>query len=144
MLSPNEFAELVAIIKTTHEDDSGPKSEVRRAQRLTHFCMVSITLGTDHEPGPAIKVPVRDISARGMSFFHESPLQRGSQLVLKMEDPTGGMISILAMVVHCQELDKGSYQVGAEFTCVLHPKPATVSEPQAIEEYMRIKSSILD
>jgi len=140
MLSPEQFAELIALIETSHDD--GPKPEVRRAQRISHPCRISITLGDSENAGPFHLVQIKDISARGVSFLHNEELPHGTAFVVKLEGPAGKNVSILSNVVHCRQLDKHTFQIGAEFTCAVG-KVQDVSHEYAPEDLMRIRSSIL-
>ncbi len=115
MLSPREFAELITVIQTTR--DEGPKPEVRRAERVAHECRVTITLGNHEDAGPPYLVHLKDISARGMSFLHTDHLPQGTPFVVRLDAPGGDAVSILATVVHSREMDKRTFQIGAEFTC---------------------------
>jgi hypothetical protein len=142
MLSPEQFAELITLIETNHDD--GPKPEVRRAQRIAHPCRISITLGDHDHTGLAHLVQLKDISARGMCFLHNAELPIGSAFVVKLEAPDGNSVSILSNVVHCRQLDKNTYQIGAEFTCSLNRKDEQFTHEHAPEDLMRIRTSILD
>jgi hypothetical protein len=142
MLSPEQFAELIKVIETTHDDD-GPKSEVRRAQRIAHPCRIAITQGTAADSGPSYPVQLKDISARGICFLHNVELPYGMPFVVKLEGPGGKNVTILSSVVHCRQLDKHTFQIGAEFTCA-HEDHKVEPEPQRwAEDLMRIRSSIL-
>jgi hypothetical protein len=143
MLSPEQFAELIVLIETSHEDD-GPKPEVRRAQRISHPCRISINLGTSENAGLARKVQMKDISARGMCFLHDEDLPHGTDFVVKLEGPGGKSVSILSHVVHCRQLDARTFQIGSEFTCTLgHKEEDQYTPQQSAEDLMRIRSSIL-
>ena len=140
MLSAQEFAELIAIIETTREDNQ--HSEVRRAQRIVHPCRITITLGTSEDEGPALLVQLKDISARGVSLLHNEELAHGTSFVVNLESPDGKHVSILSTVAHCRKVDEHTHQIGAEFTCVLGQPQGPAVEPSA-EDLMRIRTSIL-
>lgn len=141
MLSPEQFADLIAMIETNR--DEGPKPEVRRAQRIAHPCRITITLGTQADAGPGHLVQLKDISARGMCFLHNEELPNGTTFVVKLEAPDGKSVSILSNVVHCRQLDKHTYQLGAEFTCSLGRAEEQFTHEYAPEDLMRIRTSIL-
>jgi hypothetical protein len=140
MLSPAQFSELINVIQTTRDD--GPKPEVRRAQRVAHPCRMSITLGNNMDAGPAVLVQLKDISARGMCFLHHEPMAPGTVFVVRLESGTGESVTILCSMVHCRAIDKTTYQIGAEFTCVLSDQ-APMTQEETAEDLMRIRSSIL-
>ena len=142
MLSPEQFAELITLIQTTPEDHLKP--EVRRAPRIEHACRITITLGDIEDSGPACTIELKDISARWMCFLHNEPMQPGTPFVVKLEAPGNeNSVSILATAVHSRSLEQHSYQIGAEFTCVLGPQRHEVV-PQTAEDLMRIRSAIID
>ena len=140
MLSPEQFSELLTVIETTR--DQGPKPEVRRAPRVNHPCRITITLGNNLDAGSGVLVQLRDISARGMCFLHNEDMPRNAIFVVNLEAPSGENVAILSTVVHCHQLDKHTFQVGAEFTCTLGKPPVQTCQETA-EDLMRIRSSIL-
>jgi hypothetical protein len=140
MLSAQQFDDIVALIQTTRPAE--PNS-VRRAERIIHRCALTITLGTSETPGPSYEVHVRDISPRGMCFFHTQDLRVGTVFVVKLEAVHGPCVSILSTIIHCKQLTSHTFQFGAEFTCALDETNIDHAEPLA-EDLMRIRSTILD
>ena len=130
------------MIETTHEDD-GPKSDVRRAQRIAHPCRITITLGTSAEAGLSHPVQLKDISARGVCFLHNVALAVQTPFVVKLEGPDGKHVTMLSTVVHCRHVDKDTFQIGAEFTCTHNGEREEPSRERWAEDQMRIRSSIL-
>jgi PilZ domain len=115
MLSPEQFAELIALIQTTR--DEGPKPGVRRAQRLEHPCRITIAIGS----GQSTLVELKDISVRGMCFRHNQEMPSGSSFMVTLEAPGGKPVSMPAVVVHCRKLDSHSFHIGAEFSHAEEP-----------------------
>jgi hypothetical protein len=124
MLSPSQFAELIALIQTIRDD--GSRSEVRRAPRIEHPCRISITLGREPVSGDGILVQMRDISARGLAFLHNQAIPSGTVFRVKLEPPVGNAISVAAHVVHCRQVDGHTFQIGAEFECAPNPEPLDI------------------
>lgn len=141
MLSPEQFADLISVIETCSDDS--PKPEVRRAQRIAHPCRITITLGDNNDEGPAFLVQLKDISARGMCFLHHADLPHGTVFVVKLQGPDERTVSILSHVVHCRQLDKHTFQIGAEFSCALGRKEEELKREYTAEDLMQIRNSIL-
>ncbi|HZK81174.1 MAG TPA: PilZ domain-containing protein [Humisphaera sp.] len=141
MLSPEQFAEIIALIQTTQDD--GIKSEVRRAPRIPHPCHLSIALGTPSEPGATFVVDMIDISHRGISFLHAGELAVGTSFVVRLEASNANSVVIECRIVHFKTLTPPTVQFGAEFTNVIDRHEIALPEPRA-EDLMTIRSHLVD
>ena len=141
MLSPEQFAEIIALIQTIQGD--GIKSEVRRAPRIPHPCHLSITLGTPNAPGDTFVVDMIDISHRGMSFLHAGELAVGTPFVVRLNASNGNSVAINCKVIHFKKLVAPAIQFGAEFVSVIEHYDIALPEPTA-DDLMRIRSHLVD
>ncbi len=114
------------------------RGEKRRAERVVSRARVPMRITSD---SPAREVVLRDFSARGVRFVHDSPLARYSQLLLNLPRPDGSIAEVVCTVVHCVALRDGGYSIGVEFAYLMDEKP---DEQDQDAELARIRASILD
>jgi hypothetical protein len=141
MLSPEQFAEIIAVIQTTQDD--GIKSEVRRAPRIPHPCHQTIVLGNPQTPGPTFVVNMIDISHHGMCFIHDGEFDVGMEFVVRLQANNGEAVSLLAKIVHWKPAPGRGNQFGAQFTAVIDRKEMQLAEPTA-EDLMYTRNHLLD
>lgn len=67
-------------------------------------------------PAAQISVWVRDISSTGIGFVTSEPLPMRSEIVALLPGALGESMSIIYTVVHCKELAKSLYSIGATLT----------------------------
>jgi PilZ domain len=126
------------------------KHEKRRADRLALRLQVRITPSADplsiaaSYPRSLLSV-IRDLSPRGASLQHPTPMPHGAQFLLHLISETGQpAIHLLCSVVHCNRSpQEEGYIIGAEFTCVQDGAGVTDSNADA-KQLDRIRHSILD
>lgn len=136
MLSPAEFAELLATIQTLRDD--GARSEVRRAVRVEHPCRISIAPAGDSPDNDKL-VQLKDISARGLCFLVNESMTAGVKFIAKLQPSMGNPISVTAHVVHCRKLDEHTFQIGAEFEGA--PQPKETDFRSTAEDWMETRST---
>ncbi|HWE02269.1 MAG TPA: PilZ domain-containing protein [Tepidisphaeraceae bacterium] len=140
MLSPEQFAEIIALIQTIQDD--GFRSEVRRSPRIPHPCHLSITLGTADAPGATFVVDMIDLSTRGMSFVFSEELPVGATFFVRLEATNGNHVAIKCRIIHFKMLTPPLIQYGAEFTTVIDRPELALAEPTA-EDLMLIRSHLV-
>ncbi|HEX4125788.1 MAG TPA: PilZ domain-containing protein [Tepidisphaeraceae bacterium] len=126
------------------------KHEKRRADRLALRLEVRITPSADplsidvSSPRSFVSV-VRDLSPRGVSLEHPTPMPHGAQFLLHLFSETGQpTVHLLCRVIHCKRSVQDDCNViGAEFTCVQDAGGA-VEPKNAARQLNRIRQSILD
>jgi hypothetical protein len=117
-------------------------ADKRRAQRVTHRCRASITLGTEIGAGPRVSVTVKDFSPRGICLVRAEKMEDGSNFIIALGRRGSPPVCILCTVVHCKAVSKEMHTIGAEFTCLIDAKPPAAAMGQ--DEQDRIRSSMLD
>jgi hypothetical protein len=126
------------------------KHEKRRADRLVLRLDVRITPSVDplsleaSSPRSLMSI-IRDLSPRGVSLEHPTPMPYGAQFLVHLMSDTGQAgVHLLCSVIHCNRLALDTrYIIGAEFTCVQANKPDSKS-PTDGRQVDRIRHSILD
>ena len=91
-----------------------------------------------------ITLTVNNFSPRGLGLLVHDALPAGTQFLTELPRKSGGSVALLCTVMHAREVSKGLYQIGAEFTCVLHAPPARAQIEQLAQDVSRIRSSMLD
>ncbi len=109
--------------------DQEPRDPERRvAQRQPSQCE-ALTHSLDAEVELAWGATVRDISTSGIGLTLCYPFPAGSYLAVDLDLPEsrGPAPSLLARVVHAQDMPDGMWQVGCEFV-----KPLTEGELELV------------
>jgi hypothetical protein len=147
-LSAELFSQIAASVGI--DPSNRVKHEKRRADRLTLRLDVRITpsadpLSLEASPPRSVMSIIRDLSPRGVSIEHPTPMPHGAQFLLHLMSETGQpAIHLLCRVIHCNRLTLDTrYIIGAEFTCVQANKPDSKA-PADGRQVDRIRHSILD
>jgi hypothetical protein len=135
-LSADQFASMLASFNEPIDEQ-----DKRRAERVTHQCVVPIVLGYNTPEERQAMVTVRDLSPRGVGLISSKPLPRGEQFVLQLNGPGSAPSILLCTVAHCRKEGKKSYAIGAEFMCILDE--AKTATDTANDEAARIQQSML-
>lgn len=138
--STKRFAEIISGLSPTAEESPIRGHDKRRATRVGLRTRLKIVLVGRAGTQTPTDIELRDLSARGLRFVYEKPLNRGEQFVLALPCSKGGAVPVLCTVAHCEQLWSGGVSIGAEFTCVL-PKR---DDQNTHEETKRISNSILE
>jgi hypothetical protein len=109
------------IILGLHSDEATSKRhEKRREGRVGVRCKVEVIpiLFDDRGPAP-IQVRVRDMSASGIGFLSDCPMEIGVDVICRMPRQDGTKTDLPMKVRHCLQVGRQLYSIGASFD----PKP---------------------
>jgi hypothetical protein len=147
-LSAELFSQIVASVGA--DPSKRLKHEKRRADRLALRLDVRITPSVDplsiEAASPrSVLGTIRDLSSRGVSLEHRTPMAYGAQFLLHLLSNKGQpAVHLLCSVVHCRESQQDNcYIIGAEFTCV-QDSPVDAGSLADGNQVDRIRHSILD
>lgn len=136
-LTARQFANILTSVQNPRELGK------RRAPRVEHRSFdVKIVDAKDPLQRP-VMVQLRNFSSRGVGIVHAKPMERGDQFVVNLQRDDGLPVAILCTVAHCYGAEKASYNIGAEFTCVLQQNEPHDAGPLGGDERERIQQSIL-
>jgi c-di-GMP-binding flagellar brake protein YcgR len=138
-LSAEQFAELAS---TFGAQGSPIKHDRRRANRTDLRAKMRVTPVVSGQHLEPMEVMACDFSARGFAFLNPTAISRGMQFITRLPRRSGGQVEFLCTVVHCEEVGKNAYRIGAEFTCTLHPA-ATHTAADEQREMQRIRESMM-
>jgi HD-like signal output (HDOD) protein len=96
-------------------------AEKRRAPRIRKDNAIVIL---PHHAGvvqPPLTVKLKDVSSKGIGFYHNAPLEKGRQFVVQLPQKQGRPVSLLYHVVRFQAEGPGSFVIGAELIRILNP-----------------------
>ena len=135
MFSVEQSKELIHLIQTEQQGDS--KASVRRAPRLEDPRKIMIALVRPDQEACEYEVQLRDISARGLSFFHTQKLDDGIKFSFALAAGESESVTIICEVIHTREVNKGLFQIGAKFTRILDPQRNLVVVPEDLDISMQ-------
>ncbi|HXE53004.1 MAG TPA: HDOD domain-containing protein [Tepidisphaeraceae bacterium] len=100
--------------------------ERRRAPRIKKESDVFILPCLGGVVRQSVKVRLMDVSARGIGFTAEKPMEKGDQFIFQTKKADGTPMTLLYETVRCDKNAKGILSIGAELVCVLNDgkKPA--------------------
>jgi hypothetical protein len=141
------FSEIVASLDASRA--AAPGKEQRRASRLDLQHSAAV-ITYDGGGGRSAPVCINDLSPRGVSLVHPSPMTPGEQFVLHLPRGNGGEpMPMLCTVAYCKpnedNPDEG-FRIGAEFVCALESASARATRAARVpqqREIDRIRQSIL-
>jgi hypothetical protein len=138
VLTTEEFRHVLSALGGPATRTAGEK---RRAPRVPHWARTTIDLCAGSETRRQVTVTVRNLSSRGLAITYAAPLLAGEQFVMRLSQAGGQPVTMLCTVVHCRPLSNGSYNIGAEFTCMLDRE--TPGAQPASADIDRIRASML-
>ena len=97
-----------------------PQQDRRRAPRVKKPAEVFILPCLGGVVRQSIKVQMTDVSARGMGFINEKPMDKGVQFIFQTRKPDGTPMTLLYEVVRCDRNPTRGFNMGAELVCVLN------------------------
>ncbi|MCC7293249.1 MAG: response regulator [Phycisphaerales bacterium] len=119
-LPAERIAELIGEL-----DAEDAKSKSRRAQARFPFQAGRCVVALQH-PGSAtpqsFDVPTRNLSASGMSFLHGGYVHSGSACSVELIGLHGTWTHVSGIVVRCQYVQEGVYDVGLKFNRLIAPE----------------------
>lgn len=143
-LSAEQFADLASSFPGYSAEEHA-KHERRRAARLELRSRVNVRiLNAAGAQQPPVAWTVNNFSPRGLGLLVHDPLESGTQFVTELPRKSGGTVTLLCGVVHCRRINDKLYQVGAEFTCVLHAPVERAKIHELAADVSRIRQSLLD
>jgi hypothetical protein len=93
----------------------------RRVQPRRQIVMPVSAIALDEQlrrSGEAFTVISRDMSTRGLAFYHVRPIPVGSRLGIELKSQDGETLQTVVEVIRCQ-IDRGSYYIGGKFTATV-------------------------
>jgi hypothetical protein len=122
-LSARQFAEIVNHLKGPQRF-GGRGPDQRRAPRVERQTRITIFPIDPAESRQGVPVQVKNLSSRGLGFVRDQRMHSGDQFIVRLprEDTAASPVEMLCTVVHCENISKGIFSIGAEFTCVLPDK----------------------
>jgi c-di-GMP-binding flagellar brake protein YcgR len=129
------FGQVKAALSGEAAAPAGPATAVagqrRREPRVGVNATVTVIPLSDSLRIMPFEVPVRDLSAGGIGFFHTDRIGLNDQFAVLLPDGDAS-VAVLCEVAHYQRLAERQYAVGARFVRVLRrstaasaPLPAT-------------------
>jgi hypothetical protein len=107
-----------------------PQQDRRRVPRVKKPAEVFILPCLGGVVRQSIKVQLTDISARGMGYTHEKPMDKGVQFIFQTRKPDGTPMTLLYEVVRCDRNPVRGFNMGAELVCVLNDGQQKTSPKQ--------------
>jgi hypothetical protein len=108
-LSADQFKQIVASLKSDAPDRG--TYEKRAAPRVG--LRTKVTIYMDGDPTRPTDVWVRDLSANGIGFVHGRPIEQNREFLIKFPMCGNHWLSVVYSVMHCKDLSKNLYFVGA-------------------------------
>ena len=93
----------------------------REHERVPYRNMVRVLIGVNHPGGNHARflVRTRDISARGIGFFHGGYLHPGSRCYMLLGARDKGLVKIPGTIMRCEHLRGRIHQIGIRFDEVI-------------------------
>jgi len=88
-----------------------------RVKKLGEVCILPCLGGVVRQ---STRVQLTDVSARGMGFTFEKPMEKGAQFIFQTRKPDGTPMTLLYEVVRCDKNPTRGFNMGAELVCVLN------------------------
>ena len=108
-LSADQFKQIVASLKSDAPDKGS--FEKRSAPRVGLRTKLTVYLDRDETRG--LDVWIRDLSANGIGFVNGTPLEAGREFLIKFPLRGKHSLSVVYSVMHCKDLSKTLYFIGA-------------------------------
>ena len=108
-LSADQFKQIVASLKSDAPDRGN--YEKRAAPRVG--LRTKVTIYMDGDSSRPTDVWVRDLSANGIGFVHGRPIEQNREFLIKFPMRGNHWLSVVYSVMHCKDLSKSLYFVGA-------------------------------
>ena len=100
-------------------DEAYVPADRRRDLRVKYRVDAEICSWHNNTQGPPFTVRIEDFSPTGVGLIHNSPLELGSEYLIKIPRPNYSDLIILLTVVRCKQLDDGTHLVGLELSSVM-------------------------
>ena len=91
----------------------------RRSIRVKHQVPAEIVLFKKGRPGATLNVQIEDFSPVGVGMIHSSPLEVGSDYLLKVPRAEFNDLLVLLTVARCVKREDGNWQIGLEIASVV-------------------------
>jgi HD-like signal output (HDOD) protein len=118
---------LLELSLAKRDAERGPQGK-RRENRVRRDGRITITPAARGSLGQPVQVRLKDLSASGIGFTHQSRFEIGSQFIVQLPQKDGEKKTLLYTVKRC-EVVSGLSCVGAELASVLKPETATQKQP---------------
>lgn len=87
----------------------------RRGARRYRFNLGAVGF-LSFEDGSSQEVWLVDLSEKGIGFYSDWPMERGTSVVLNLTGNLPGPLVVTAKVVHCTKHEVGDWLIGCQFT----------------------------
>ena len=101
--------------------DAATGPEKRRAPRIRKDNAIVILPHTDGVVQAPVTVRLKDVSSKGIGFYHREPIDKGRQFVVQLPQKQGRPVSLLYSVVRFQAEGPGNFVIGAELVRIVNP-----------------------
>ena len=100
-------------------DEAYVPADRRRSIRVKHQVPAEIIAFKKGRPGASLNVQIEDFSPVGVGMIHSSPLELGSDFLLKVPRTEFNDLLVLLTVMRCVKRDDGNWQIGLEISSVV-------------------------
>ena len=100
-------------------DEAYVPADRRRDLRIKYRVDAQICSWQDSRQGLPFGVRIEDFSPTGVGLVHHSPLDVGSEYLIKVPRPNSEELIILLTVARCKQQEDGTYLVGLELSSVM-------------------------
>jgi HD-like signal output (HDOD) protein len=120
-----------------------PATERRRAPRIRKENAIVILPHAGGVVQRPVTVRLKDVSSKGIGFYHHEPIEKGKQFVVQLPQNQGRPVSLLYQVVRFQAEGPGSFVIGAELVQILNPDQIIVRKGMPGGAVGRIADAVL-
>jgi HD-like signal output (HDOD) protein len=118
-------------------------AEKRRAPRIRKDNAIVILPHVSGVLQAPVTVRLKDVSSKGIGFYHKEPIEKGSQFVVQLPQKQGKPVSLLYNVVRFQAERPGVFVIGAELVRILNPEQVTARKERPVGAVGRITDAVL-
>ena len=133
---------LLQIAKEAIEEQH--QHERRRAPRIKKESEVFILPCLGGVVRQSIKVHLVDVSARGIGFTYEKPMDKGDQFIFQTRKSDGSPLTLLYETARCEKGPVRGYCIGAELVCVLNDGKKPTPRQHAPDAAARISRAVMN
>ena len=100
-------------------DEAYVPADRRRDLRVKYRVDAQICSWKDNRQGLPFGVRIEDFSPTGVGLVHHSPLDAGSEYLIKVPRPAADELIVLLTAARCKQQEDGTYLVGLELSSVM-------------------------
>ena len=118
-------------------------AEKRRAPRIRKDNAIVILPHVSGVLQAPMTVRLKDVSSKGIGFYHREPIEKGKQFVVQLPQKQGRPVSLLYNVVRFQAEGPGLFVIGAELVRILNPEQVVHRKERPAGAVGRITDAVL-